>query len=55
MSKDKGSKNTKKDKAVKKVKVVSDYKSEGKKKEPALDAFGPKKEGKAAVGGKKKP
>ena len=45
MSKDKGSKNHKKapaDKTSGKTKIQSDYKSEGKSKEPTLDAFIPK-------------
>ena len=45
MSKDKGSKNHKKapaDKSAGKGKPQSDYKSEGKSKDPVLEAFIPK-------------
>jgi hypothetical protein len=51
MSKDKGSKNHKKapaDKSSGKGKAQSDYKSEGKSKEPALEAFTPKPPPKAS-------
>jgi|JI7StandDraft_1071085.scaffolds.fasta_scaffold01946_7 hypothetical protein len=47
MSKDKGTKNTKKapaDRSNGKDKRVSDYKSEGKSKDPTLSAFIPKTE-----------
>lgn len=47
MSKNKGTKNTKKapaDKSHGKEKHVSDYKSEGKIKDPTLSAFAPKSE-----------
>lgn len=50
MSKDKGSKNHKKapaDKSAGKSKSESDYKSEGKSKEPALDTFTPKNSSKS--------
>lgn len=54
MSKDKGTKNHKKAPADKSAgkKVQSDYKSEGKSKEPSLDAFIPKPDPKS--GGSKK-
>lgn len=51
MSKDKGSTNHKKapaDKTSGKTKAVSDYKSEGKSKDPVLDAFNTKTDPKTA-------
>ncbi|WP_367390612.1 hypothetical protein [Lewinella sp. LCG006] len=53
MSKDKGNKNKKKEKATGKKKIVSDYKAEGQKKEPAIDAFTPKSGGKSGGSQKK--
>ncbi|HOY06371.1 MAG TPA: hypothetical protein PLO67_13265 [Saprospiraceae bacterium] len=55
MSKDKGSKNHKKapaDKTAGKSKPQSDYKSEGKSKDPVLDAFTPKNAPKSGGNGK---
>lgn len=58
MSKDKGSKNHKKapaDKSSGKTKVLSDYKSESKSgfnKQPTLEVFTPKPDGKKGGGGK---
>ena len=57
MSKDKGNKNKKKEKADKnsgKKKVMSDYKSEGKKDQPTLDVFAPKSDDKSGGSQKKK-
>jgi len=54
MSKDKGNKNKKKEKDTGKKKVVSAYKAEGQKAEPATDAFIPKSGGKSGGDQRKK-
>lgn len=54
MSKDKGNKNKKKEKDTGKKKVVSAYKAEGQKAEPATEAFVPKSGGKSGGDQKKK-